>query len=231
MVNAALLNRLLVLRRGWLLLVFLTLPAVAWWQSIGDWRVYVEFRVPPGQILYVFSKLVGLYALFLAWLHIVAALLRQAGWALVTSWWSVSFHRRFGTLVAVCIVLHVALFVAAASLRTDRPALALLWPNFENFYAMAVSLGVLGLYGTTCVVAGGFARLARRRLAALGHYLALPVFAAAYTHGLLIGTETRSFVFLLLYGMMSVSLLAVGIIWVVKHVTESRKRRRGCTLA
>lgn len=186
-------------------------PVMVWWQSVGDMRVYLDYRTPPGQSLYVLSKLAGLYALFLGWLQILLMLMKQAAPDGIARRWSLAYHRAFGFTVLGCMTLHVALFVAAASLRTGHVAFGLLAPNFNGFYATAVSLGLFGFYGIVIVVIAGVLRAAARARAAWVHYAALPVFGLTYLHSLLIGTETRAAPMLALYAIMGVTLLVAAI--------------------
>ena len=188
--------------------VCVLVPVMVWWQSVGDMRVYIDYRTPPGQTLYVLSKLAGLYALFLGWLQILLMLMKQSAPDGIARRWSLAFHRAFGFTVLGCMTLHVALFVAAASLRTGHVAFGLLAPNFNGFYATAVSLGLFGFYGIVIVAIAGVLRAAGRLRAAWVHYAALPVFGLTYLHSLLIGTETRAEPMLVLYAIMGVSLLA-----------------------
>lgn len=196
----------------WLLGVCVAVPAMVWWQSLGDVRVYIDYRTPPGQTPYVLSKLAGLYALFLSWLQILFVLMKQAAPDGVARRWNLAFHRAFGFTVLGCMALHVALFVVATSLRTGHLALGVLAPNFSGFYATAVTLGLLGFYGIILVVIAGVLRAAGagQSRAAWLHYAAVPVFGCTYLHSLLIGTETRAGPMLGLYILMGATLLATG---------------------
>lgn len=198
--------------RGWLwalgLAMGTAIPLLAWWQSVGDLRVYIDYQTPPGQLLYVLSKLAGLYALFLGWLQILFVLLKHSVAGGLGRRWSLAFHRALGLTVLGCMTLHALLFITAASLRTGHVAFGLLAPNFSGFYAIAVTLGLFGLYGMIIVALAGLLRAAGYSRAIGWHYAAIPVFVCAYLHSLLIGTETRASLLLALYTLMGVTLLA-----------------------
>lgn len=189
----------------WALGACVVVPIVVWWQSVGDLRVYIDYRTPPGQTLYVLSRLAGLYALFLSWLQIVFGLVRQADDVARRS--GLAFHRWLGFTVLGCAILHVALFIAAASLRAGHVALGILAPDFTGFYATAVTLGLFGFYGIVIVAVTGILRAAGYSGAARLHYAATPVFACTFLHSLLIGTETRAGPVLGVYTLMGVTLL------------------------
>lgn len=206
----------------WVLGVCVLVPVMVWWQSVGDMRVYIDYRTPPGQTLYVLSKLAGLYALFLGWLQILLMLMKQSAPDGIACRWSLAYHRAFGFTVLGCMTLHVALFVAAASLRTGHLALGVLVPDFTGFYTMAVTLGLFGFYGIVSVAIAGVLRAAGRARAAWVHYAALPVFGLTYLHSLLIGTETRAEPMLVLYAVMGVTLLVACVFRLNRFRARSR---------
>lgn len=155
-------------------------------QIIGNPSVYFQYDIPKGQFLYVLSKTSGFCAVFLLGIQIVAGVFSRKLRLAKT-------HRLLGTVVFLMVCAHAVLFVTAVSMRSGHFVSGLLMPDFSNgFYNAMVSLGVLGFWGVVLLVLSGALRLKAKRIGALLHKLAVPVFFLAGFHALQIGTETRN---------------------------------------
>jgi predicted ferric reductase len=191
-----------------LVLGLMMMPVLIWWESVGDITIYLEYETPPGQVSYIFSKLAGLYAIMLLWLQVVLALTKGTPAGRTLSFWNLRFHRYLGIGAFAFILMHAALFLTAVSVRKGHLAYGVLLPKFgEGFYAFAVALGVLALYGSIMVVIAGYLRTRGVRTAKWLHRISLAAVAAALVHCLLIGTETRSVLMLAVYSLMSAALV------------------------
>lgn len=191
-----------------LLLGSLFVPVLIWWSSVEDLSIYIEYETPDGQLAYVLSKLAGLYAIFLLWLQVVLTLLKRTPLSGSIRFWSLRFHRRLGMATFTLIVLHAALFVTATSQRKAVLAYDVLLPNFDGgFFAFAVALGVLALYGAIIVVIAGYLRASGKSAGKWPHRISIIILSLALAHSLLIGTETRALLMIGAYASMSVTLL------------------------
>lgn len=179
----------------WLLAAtLLCIPAVTWLSVTGNPLGDLYNELPPGQLLYRFSKLAGLYAVMLLWMQVMYGLLktlpRVQG---ILPIWSVSLHRGLGLSVLVLALLHFGLFVIAVSLRKQAVAWNLFLPDFsQGFYTSVVSVGWCALLVLLIVAIVG---LLRNKLSGPWlklHRLALLVLWAGMVHGLLIGTDTST---------------------------------------
>ena len=188
-------------------LMILLLPLAAWLGMEGNPLVYWQYEVPDGQLVYVFSKLFGLYALLFLWLQTAWALLKDTDWAGCFPAWRAGIHQLLGLSVAAVIVCHATFFVAGVSLRQQAIAWNLLLPVFDHgYYRFMLSLGIVALGLLPVVIAAGFALRRNKRQWKLLHWLAPLMFALAFVHGLFIGSETRFGIMSLLYVGMGASL-------------------------
>lgn len=186
-----------------LLLLMVLIPGFAWWGSVGDIRIYFDYDTPPGQVCYVFSKLAGMYAAFMLWLQVILALVRRTRIGDKLTFWNTAFHRKLGIATFVFVILHATLFATAVSLRKAHFDPGVLLPVFsEGYYALAVSLGVLALYALVIIVFAGYLRKKGVHNAKWLHRLSIPAFLLVQAHCLLIGTETRYLVMMIVYGFM-----------------------------
>lgn len=205
------------------LFVFIA-PVMLWAWSTGNPAYYLQHAAPPGQGLYVASRLLGLIALSLFWFQAMTALARGVprlqGFFLL----SPVNHRRLGLSLFGLVIAHVLLFFLAVSLRTGHVAYGVLIPDFEaGFYRFYVSLGVIALALLPLGIAAGYLR---RRLAGIRwlHRIWPVVFALVFLHGVNIGTETRIGLMFYVYLLMAVSLVAAA---TLRAVTAWRRTRRG----
>ena len=190
------------------LLPVLVLPGIYWFESLGDINIYLNYETPPGQILYLFSKLAGMYALVLIWLQVTLALLNQSMLGIHLVFWNVGFHRKLGLSAALTVAIHAALFVAGVSIRKSEFAFGLLLPNFTHgFYAFSVTIGVFAVYLIISVVITGLLKKKKSTRLLWIHRLAVIAFIFAFIHSLLIGTETRFSAMTFTYLIMGITLL------------------------
>lgn len=186
-----------------LMLAMVVVPALIWLQSTGDISIYFEYETPPGQIYYVLSKLTGMYAVFLLWLQVVLALAKKTKMGEKLPFQGINFHRNLGMLSFSTLVLHIALFVTAVSIRKAYFAYELLLPNISHgFYAFAMTLGVLAFYGVILVVIAGYIRKRGIQGAKWFHRVSVVALYLTLIHCLLIGTETRYLIMIAIYVFM-----------------------------
>ena len=190
------------------ILVVVALPFAVWWNSLGDPAVYFSYATPPGQLLYVMSKLAALYAIVLALVQTGMGMLRLLPLA---HNWAVSYrvHRTLGIAVLAFVVAHVSLFVVAASLRTGKIASQWLLPNFDNYYNSAVSVGLIAAVILLLAVAAGMLRRWTALSTTWLHRLAVPAILLAMAHSLWIGTETRGLFVMMFYGVAVLALIGL----------------------
>ena len=208
----------------WVLGAFLlTAPLGVWWLSggVSIWRY--GFSMPEGQVLYLSSKLAGLYTFVLLSVQILGALGR-AGWLPVNPVprFSAKWHRRLGIMTILLMLLHVGLFVGAVSARMGHFAYSLLLPDFfGGHYKFMVSLGWLGGVLLLGVAVSGFVRTMRDRGDGV-HRLAVPILVLVLIHAQQIGSEAGSGV--LYYSFMAIGAFVVGSLAVgMIHRLEQRK--------
>lgn len=191
-----------------IVLCVLVLPVLAWLSAVPEPWNYLASDVPQGQLLYVFSKLAGLVAISLLTLQLSLILARKSLLNLVPGMFSWTFHYRLGIVTALTVLIHVGLFVSAASLRAGSLNLQLLLPNWHGFYNSMVSIGVLALFLVVVLVLLGV--LLKRGLAVNKLYhqrIALLSVVLVFVHSYAIGSETHLPLVRLFYGTLAVALL------------------------
>ncbi len=205
---------------GWMLLaallVVMTLPAMIWYQQTGELGVYYSPSTPPGQLLYVLSKLAGMYALLFIALQIIVSLagrLKQASIPHLRL-----LHPLLGTFVVLLGMTHALLFFAAVSVRQGDPAWGLLFPGFRDFYHTHLTLGLFGLWILITVMISGFTRSINRshfaKILHRGYWLAIVL---VYIHALAIGTETQSRLGLALYSILGGVAMMLLVAWLIRR--------------
>jgi len=107
------------------------------------------------------------------------------------------------------IILHVFLFVLAASLRSGAIAYSILIPSFTSgFYKFAVSLGILAVILAFIVLAAGFYKSkARNNFARWLHRAAYITVVLAFIHSYWIGSETRNIAVIVFYNSALLALI------------------------
>lgn len=205
-----------------MLVVAVAVPASLWIYSVGNPLEYLETGVPDGQFLYILSKLAGLIGISLIGLQLVMLRFRQHANGGHFKW-SMSSHKLLGLSLAVVVVLHVGLFVAAASLRSGHLALGPLSLRFfQGFYDQMISLGALAFYllALASVVGVLIYKVPRFHRYRIIHIIAVFVMTLlAGVHSAAVGSETRSIPMMTFY-----ALLAVILIWSVWSVRSRWSR-------
>lgn len=198
----------------------LAAPLIVWLVSVENPVAYFTREVPPGQSLYIISKLAGLVALCTLWVQCMLAL---AGRSLVLREFPTirpGTHKRLGLFTLALVFMHVALFFIAASMRGGAPAWNLLWPNFSHGYFTAmVSLGLIALWLLLLGVYAGWRTAKGHRAWKKVHMVWFGVFLLVFTHAYTIGSESR-------YGAMRYVLLFIATSLVAATWSRLRARRR-----
>ena len=205
---------------GWMLLVVLllvvALPAIIWRQQTGDLGVYFSPSTPPGQLLYVLSKLAGMYALLFIALQIIVSLAGRL--KLIPLHRLRLSHPILGILVVFLGVAHALLFFTAVSLRQGDPAWGLLFPGFRDFYHTHLTLGVFGLWILIAVMISGVVRFvsgsSAARMLHRGYWASITL---VYIHALAIGTESQSRLGLALYSTLGGVVLMLLLVWIIRR--------------
>jgi predicted ferric reductase len=195
-------------------------PLVVWLMTVPEAHRYLRLSgVPAGQSLYVMAKLLGLFAISLFWLQCILALARPTPLARWLPSIGRGGHIALGSTTVICILLHIGLFVTAASWRTGHVAWDLLLPSVgRGFYRTSVGLGAAALWVCLLAVYGG------RRLALGGtrwkwvHMLWPLVFGLVFVHAINIGTESR-------YGVMRYVLWGLLVSLLVMATTRIMVKR------
>lgn len=189
-----------------LALFLLAVPGLIWYRQTGDLTFYFAEQVPEGQLLYVLSKLAGLYALvFIAW-QIFAALSERV--ITLPAVKRNRLHRWLGSLVIILALAHLLLFFVAVSMRQDAPALSLFLPSFKDYYHTRLAFGLFALWAFFLVAIAGLARM--RSSAKLSRWLHRSYWIAislVYLHALAVGTETQSVTGIVFYSLLGVVML------------------------
>lgn len=169
-------------------LTCVTVTGWTWGESTGQLSAYWSHSAPPGQLAYVVSKLLGLWALVSLCLQLMAALLRSLGWLRMSS----RAHILLGLVAVSCMGGHVAVFLLASQLRTGHAALGLLAPRFDlGFYRSSQSLGAIALWLVVLAVGAGVRRLRARGVSRWLHRSVFAAFGLALAHAGAVGSETR----------------------------------------
>ncbi|HBH36696.1 MAG TPA: hypothetical protein DDW45_10335 [Gammaproteobacteria bacterium] len=209
-------DSLSALRFYTLLLVIVTLPAMIWRQQTGDIGLYFSPSTPPGQLLYVLSKLAGMYALLFIALQIIVSLAGRL--KLIPLHRMRLSHPLLGSLVVLLGVAHALLFFTAVSLRQGDPAWGLLFPGFRDFYHTHLTLGVFGLWILIAVMISGVVRFingsSAARMLHRGYWASITL---VYIHALAIGTESQSRSGLALYSILGGVVLMLLVAWLIRR--------------
>jgi len=189
-----------------------TIPGVVWLIGVGDIIAYFTHRLPQGQLLYVFSKLCGLYAFFFMTVQIIIGIQGRK-----SSYFK--YHQRLGMLTTLTVSAHVALFVIAASVRSGHWEFDYLVPIFsQGFYKSAVSLGVIAVYFLSLALLATLLRGKSQNIFKWIHRTAFVVGALGWLHSFLIGTETGIPAVMIFY----TTLLGIAGYFLLRKVIASR---------
>lgn len=199
-----------------LLFIFFLLPGTIWFQQTGNVSLYFTNAVPDGQLLYILSKLLGLYAFFFLMMQVLLSL--SCRLQLLQISWMGKLHKVTGSMVFLLALTHWFLFFLAVSFRQDSLAWGLLLPNLSDFYHTHLSFGLIGLWLLLAVVMAGMLRLIRKSAYApmihRAYYLSIGLI---YVHVLAIGTESQSTAGLVLY-------LGLGMVFILLLLAASMKQ-------
>lgn len=204
----------------------LVLPVFIWWRSVGNPVVLFDGSTPPGQLLYVFSKLAGLVAITCIGLQLLFICISKGVRTNILRW-SVKTHVWFGAFTLALIVLHIGLFFVAASLRSDHLAVGLFKIRLSNgFYDQMVSVGALSMYLLLVLLVAGIFLYRRnsgtRKLKGVHRAIAWMVLLLSIGHSYAIGSETNTMVVKLFY--MTLVLL---VFWNIFQLYSSRRLIEG----
>lgn len=199
------------------------MAVAVWLASTGDPLAYFAATVPPGQTLYVLSKLFGLLGITMLWFQAMATLAKATpalrGFPVLQGW----AHMTFGIATMVVIVLHLALFVAASTIRTKHAALDLLVPTFEQgYYRSMISVGVIAFWMLLlAAIAGSWRGLRGGAVARWLHRLMFIVMLGGFVHGMTVGSETRFGLMKYVYAFVGLSLGTAVISWAWHRLRRS----------
>lgn len=173
----------------WLVLI---IPAVQWLTSVSDPVLLLKSQLPPGQWLYLFSKLVAQYAFLLLTIQLALGLsLANNNKRFSSS--HVNLHRNIGLSVLLAVLSHASLFIGGVWLRSGHFPLAVITIHFDKgYYNTFVSIGVVAACLLICVTILGVARKRIPNVFAYLHRLAWLVWGLGFWHSIAIGTETNS---------------------------------------
>ena len=181
---------------GWamqtLIIVILSLPGITWISTTGDIATYWRDDVPPGQVIYILSKLTALYAFTVFWMQLMYGLLGADWRRRMGIERGHAFHVRLGAVVIALIVVHIGLFVLGASIRTHMFASQYLTPSFSaGYYRAVITLGIVAAALVGAAVVFAIVRRLMPRAWRFGHWAVTLAFVLAFVHSLLIGSESR----------------------------------------
>jgi DMSO/TMAO reductase YedYZ heme-binding membrane subunit len=142
---------------------------------------------PPGQSLYVLSKVTAILVYMLMWWQILLGVFKKV---------NTKYHALSGMTLLFLIVFHATLFITAVSIRQGELHLGMLLPDFTaGYYKTGLSLGVIGFYLLVIATIASTLRSRFRQSWRYGHSLVYFTFALATIHGLMIGSDINSGLF------------------------------------
>lgn len=197
------------------LLVFVS-PGAIWIAQTGDVFFYFSDMAPRGQLLYVLSKLVGMYALASIVWQVILSLLDKA--EILSVPWKGKGHKIMGSLIVILALSHLLLFFSAVSLRQGYPAWGMFLPNFNDYYHTHLTLGLIALWGLFAILMAGILRVINKgKQLHFLHKTYLLSAGLAYWHALSVGSEVQSnagMVYYLIVGAIALIILAF---WLLKR--------------
>jgi hypothetical protein len=176
---------------------------------------YLKTDTPPAQLLYVFSKGMGLISISILIFQALIGLSHIPFAAPLKHLFDVpmQWHARIGAILCASLLTHCLCFVAATSLRTGHFAWQLLLPTFsQGYYKLAISLGAIALYFIIFAVCARLSSSHSLRLRRIFHRFALIGTLLATAHAWLIGSEIRQ----LLIGYFTITCLLLSILFLRK---------------
>lgn len=199
----------------------LVIPVAQWLISVSD-PVLLQSQLPPGQWLYLFSKLLAQYAFLLLTIQLGLGLsLANRSNQLSTS--NVNFHRYIGLSVLFAVLSHACLFIGGVWLRSGHFPLAVITLQFDHgYYNSFVSIGVIAACLLICVTILGAARKRIPKLFRYLHRLAWLVWGLGFWHSMAIGTEINSRVVWSWFYSLAAVLVAIFFIYRIFRVIQNR---------
>ena len=202
------------------------IPPLAWLLSSGDPLAYFTHHVPPGQFIFVASKLCALLALSLFWLQCMTALARLSPALEGFFQFTRRQHIVLGCTTFGFALLHLGLFVVASTLRTKHTAVDLLIPTFtKGFYRTNLSLGAMAFWLLVVAVVAGALRLRQGAAWKWSHRIVFAVFALGFLHGIAVGSETRFGLMKYVYVFIGLSMATALCSWMWHAFTVQRRMR------
>jgi len=197
-------------------IIVFAIPIILWLQQIGSFTAYFDGSSPPGQLPYIFSKLVGMIALVcIAW-QIIITLSNQL--KIITVRWLGYSHRVFGAVILLFAISHFFLFFIAVTLRQDALALSLVLPDFRDFYHTHLTFGLFGLWLLCTVAVVGWLRSRKRTYwTEKLHSLYWVAIGCIYFHALAVGSESQSSAGFLFYAGLGLIMIGLGCWAMAKH--------------
>lgn len=139
---------------------------------------------PPGQFLYVLSKIIATCVYLLMWWQIMLGILNKV---------NTKHHVLLGIGVFFLIIAHVVLFISAVSIRQEELSVAILLPSFSSgYYKSGLSFGVIALVFIFIATVSGLFRKKFQKYWRVGHGFVYLTFVLATVHGLMIGSDVNS---------------------------------------
>jgi hypothetical protein len=188
------------------IILLMLLPLMAWLKAEGNPLDYLLNQVPAGQEFYIFSKLIGLYAFFLLWLHIMWVLLKGSVFYFPLPHWQQNQHKIMGIILIVVAILHVLLFVMAVSLRKGVFAYSMFIPNFSDYYHSLLGLGVFAFWLLPFILYSGIKLKANQHKLWM-HRSVFLFYLLVFFHGIGVGSETKSGILFWFYLLMGISVV------------------------
>jgi predicted ferric reductase len=203
--------------------VTFAMAMIVWFDATGNPVAYFSSTVPPGQSLYVFSKLFALLGIVMLWFQAMATLARTApvlsGFPVLTR----RAHMFIGMATLALILSHLLLFIAASTVRTGHAAFNLLLPTFEHgYYRMMVGLGAISVWLLVFAILAGWRRLTGGKMAKWLHRIVFVAMSIGFVHGMTVGSETRFGLMKYVYAFMGLSLGSAVVSWCWHSVRRTR---------
>ncbi len=176
--------------------------------STGNFSELSRLYAPPGQALYVYSKVVAIFVYILMWWQIMVSILKKV---------DTKQHIFLGISILGLTLAHVFLFISAISIRQEEINLGMLLPNFTNdYYKSGLSFGVMALFFIFIATFTGIFRKKIQGFWKVGHSLVYMTFVLATVHGLMIGSDVNSGV---------LSYIIYGAVFSLTFATIYKKRK------
>lgn len=152
---------------------------------------------PDGQLFYLLSRLLGMYALIILCWQIISTLWQKVDIhkpaILKPAILKLKSHIIIGSSMIVLMLLHSALFLTAVSTRNGQLSLQMLLPNFNSdYYSTAISFGVLALLFSLIAAMAGLLRKHFNGHWKFVHALMFIVMVLVFIHAWMIGSDVQS---------------------------------------